>query len=134
MVYVQPADLFSSIMIGSGVYGSRMCEHDFVKVDGDFIMREADMHFGMTEAIAEAFSEVGVKCLSGIDIRHPLAIEIRDEDVDKVVNLSLEIAADDVLDEDNARQLLIDYCDNFMPPIVRLTGSVCIEGFEEISE
>lgn len=132
MVYVQPRVAFSSIVIDGGTYEAFNDEHAAVKVDIEFIIREADTHFGVSDAIVCAFKdELGVKHLD-VNYRNPFVIEIRDEDVDKVANFNLEIEADEVLDEDTCRTFLIDYY-NHMPGIVKLSGSIRIEGFEVVN-
>lgn len=173
MAYVQPRIELSSIVIKGGTDSPYSDEYVFRHVDIDLIMNDPDVRPNLLDAITRAFRELGIECLGGGDNKHPLAIEIRDEDIDKVVDLNIEleageildvrnvscdpslsdgiiveidddnfdsktlidsaitIDATDFLDESDCLSFLREYAD-YMPKSFELTGSVNIEGFEEI--
>lgn len=131
MAYVQPRTTLSSILIEGSVDSPYSDEYVSMNVDIELIRNEPDIRLNLLDAITRSFRELGIESFGGGDDKHPLSIEIRDEDVDKVVNLDIEIEADEILDEDDCKMYLIEY-DNFVPRLVKLTGILWIDGFEVV--
>lgn len=131
MTYVQPRPTLSSIVIKSGTDSPHSDESVFRKVDIDLIMNDPDVRPNLLDAIARSLHELGIECLDSGDNNHPLAIEIRDEDIDKVVDLNIELEAGEVLDEVYCRTYLIEFY-GFAPRRFELTGMLWIDGFEVV--
>lgn len=132
MAYVQPRNTLSSIVIEGSVDFPYSDEYDSIHVDLELIRNEPDIRLNLLDVITRSFRELGIECFGGCgDYKRPIAVEIRDEDVDKVVNLDIEIEACEILDEDDCKMYLIEY-DNFVPRLVKLTGILWIDGFEVV--
>lgn len=131
MVYVQPRPTLSSIVIKSGTDSPHSDESVFRHVDIDLIMNDPDVRPNLLDAIARSLHELGIECLDSGDNNHPLAIEIRDEDIDKVVDLNIELEAGEILDEVYCRTYLIEFY-GFAPRRFELTGILWIDGFEVV--
>ena len=132
MVYVQPHTALSSIVIEGGVDSPYSDEYDSIHVDLELIRNEPDIRLNLLDAITRAFRKLGIECFGGCgDYKRPIAVEIGDEDVDKVVNLDIEFEAGEILDEDDCKMYLIEY-DNFVPRRVKLTGILQVVGFEVV--
>lgn len=132
MVYVQPRNALSSIVIEGGDDSPYSDEYDSIHVDLELIRNEPDIRLNLLDVITRAFRKLGIECFGGCgDYKRPIAVEIGDEDVDKVVNLDIEIEADEILDEDDCKMYLIEY-DNFVPRRVKLTGILWVDGFEVV--
>lgn len=132
MAYVQPRNALSSIVIEGGVDSPYSDEYDSIHVDLELIRNEPDIRLNLLDVITRAFRELGIECFGGCgDYKRPIAVEIGDEDVDKVVNLDIEIEAGEILDEDDCKMYLIEY-DNFVPRRVKLTGILQVVGFEVV--
>lgn len=131
MTYIQPLPTLSSIVIKGGTDSPHSDESVFRHVDIDRIMNNPDARSNLLDAITRAFRELGVECLCGGDDKHPLAIEIRGEDIDKVVDLNLELEAGEILDEVYCRTYLIEFY-GFAPRRFELTGMLWIDGFEVV--
>ena len=132
MAYVQPLNVLSSIVIEGGVDSPYSDEYDSIHVDIELIRNEPDIRLNLLDAITRAFRKLGIECFGGCgDYKRPIAVEIGDEDVDKVVNLDIEFEAGEILDEDDCKMYLIEY-DNFVPRRVKLTGILWVEGFEVV--
>lgn len=132
MACVQPHTVLSSIRIEGGVDSPYSDEYDSMHVDLELIRNEPDIRLNLLDAITRAFRELGIECFGGCgDYKRPIAVEIGDEDVDKVVDLDIEIEACEILDEDDCKMYLIEY-DNFVPRRVKLTGILWIDGFEVV--
>ena len=132
MVYVQPRTALSSIVIEGGYDSPYSDEYDSIHVDLELIRNEPDIRLNLLDAITRAFRELGIECFGGCgDYKRPIAVEIGDEDVDKVVNLDIEFEAGEILSEADCRMYLIEY-DNFVPRRVKLTGILYVDGFEVV--
>ena len=132
MTYIQPHNVLSSIVIEGSVDSPNSDEHDSIHVDLELIRNEPDIRLNLLDAITRAFRKLGIECFGGCgDYKRPIAVEIGDEDVDKVVNLDIEIEAGEILDEDDCKMYLIEY-DNFVPRRVKLTGILHVDGFEVV--
>ena len=132
MAYVQPRTTLSSIVIEGSVDSPYSDEYDSIHVDIELIMNEPDVRLNLLDAITRAFRELGIECFGGCgDYKRPIAVEIGDEDVDKVVNLDIEFEAGEILSEADCRMYLIEY-DNFVPRRVKLTGILYVDGFEVV--
>lgn len=131
MAYVRPRPTLSSIVIKGGTDPLHGGDGVFRHVDIDLIMNDPDVRSNLLDAITRTFHELGVECLGSGDNKHPLAIEIRDEDIDKVVDLNIELEAGEILDEVYCRTYLIEFY-GFAPRRFELTGMLWIDGFEVV--
>lgn len=132
MAYVRPRPTLSSIVIKGGtdpLYGG---DGVFRHVDIDLIMKDPDVRHNLLDAITRAFRELGIECLGGGNGKHLLTIKIRDEDVDKVVDLDIELEAGEILDEAYCREYLIEFY-GFAPRRFELTGMLWIDGFRLVN-
>ena len=131
MAYVQPRPMLSSIVIKSGTDSPSSDEYVFRHVDLDLIMNDPDIRTNLLDAIARSFHELGVECIADSDYKPSFVIEIRDEDIDKVVDLNIELEAGEILDEVYCREYLIEFY-GFAPRRFELTGMLWIDGFEVV--
>lgn len=129
MAYIQPNIVSSSIVIDGGTCVSY--DDAILNVDREFIMDNEDLIFSLYAAINYVLRDLGLDHHESYKERS-LIYEIDDKDVDKFVNLNLEIEANELLDELSARMYITEYYD-FRPSLVKLSGSVRIEGFEVVS-
>ena len=130
MIYVKPNILSSSIMIDGG---PRISYDDgaILNVDREFIMDNEDLIFSLYVAINYALRDFGLDHHESY-YRHSLIYEIDDKDIDKFVNLNLEIEANALIDELSARMYITEFYD-FRPSLVKLSGSILIDGFEVVN-
>lgn len=131
MAYVKPNITFSSIVIDGDIRDSFIYDHAVVKVDREFIMNNGDLIFSLYAAINYVLRDLGLNHHESYKERS-LIYEINDKDVDKFVNLNLEIEANELLDELSARMYITEFYD-FRPSLVKLSGSIRIDGFEVVS-
>lgn len=131
MTYIQPNITFSSIVIDGDIRDSFIYDHAVVKVDREFIMNNGDLIFSLYAAINYALRDLGLDHHESYKERS-LIYEIDDKDVDKFVNLNLEIEANELLDELSARMYITEFYD-FRPSLVKLSGSIRVDGFEVVS-
>lgn len=129
MTYIQPNVLSSSIVIEGGDY-ILYDDGAALEVDREFIMNNEDLIFSLYSAINYALRDLGLDHHESY-YRHSLIYEIDDKDIDKFVNLNLEIEANALIDELSGRMYITEFYD-FIPSIVRLSGSILIEGFEVV--
>lgn len=129
MTYIQPDVLSSSVVINGG---PRISYDDgaILNVDREFIMDNEDLIFSLYVAINYALRDLGLDHHESY-YRHSLIYEIDDKDIDKFVNLNLEIEADALIDELSARMYITEFYD-FRPSLVKLSGSILIDGFEVV--
>lgn len=130
MAYVKPNITFSSIVIDGDIRDSFVYDHAIVNVDREFIMDNEDLIFSLYVAINYALRDLGLDHHESY-YRHSLIYEIDDKDIDKFVNLNLEIEADVLIDELSARMYITEFYD-FRPSLVKLSGSILIDGFEVV--
>ena len=130
MAYIQPNIVSSSIVIDGG---PRISYDDgaILNVDREFIMDNEDLIFSLYVAINYALRDLGLDHHESY-YRHSLIYEIDDEDIDKFVNLNLEIEANALIDELSARMYITEFYD-FRPSLVKLSGSILIDGFEVVN-
>ena len=130
MTYIRPNIVSSSIMIDGG---PRISYDDgsILNVDREFIMDNEDLIFSLYIAINYALRDLGLDHHESY-YRHSLIYEIDDKDIDKFVNLNLEIEANALIDELSARMYITEFYD-FRPSLVKLSGSICIDGFEVVN-
>ena len=130
MTYIQPNIVSSSIMIDGG---PRISYDDgaILNVDREFIMDNEDLIFSLYVAINYALRDLGLDHHESY-YRHSLIYEIDDKDIDKFVNLNLEIEANALIDELSARMYITEFYD-FRPSLVKLSGSILIDGFEVVN-
>lgn len=131
MAYVKPNITFSSIVIDGDIRDSFIYDHAVVRVDREFIMNNGDLIFSLYAAINYALRDLGLDHYESYKERS-LIYEIDDKDVDKFVNLNLEIEANALIDGFSARMYIIEFYD-FAPSQIMLSGSVYIEGFEVVN-
>ena len=129
MTYIQPNIVSSSIVIDGG---PRISYDDgaILNVDREFIMDNEDLIFSLYIAINYALRDLGLDHHESY-YRHSLIYEIDDKDIDKFVNLNLEIEANALIDELSARMYITEFYD-FRPSLVKLSGSILIDGFEVV--
>lgn len=129
MTYIQPNIVSSSIMIDGG---PRISYDDgaIINVDREFIMDNEDLIFSLYIAINYALRDLGLDHHESY--RHSLIYEIDDKDIDKFVNLNLEIKANALIDELSTRMYITEFYD-FRPSLVKLSGSILIDGFEVVN-
>lgn len=129
MAYIQPNIVSSSIMIDGG---PRISYDDgaILNVDREFIMDNEDLIFSLYVAINYALRDLGLDHHESY-YRHSLIYEIDDKNIDKFVNLNLEIEANALIDELSARMYITEFYD-FRPSLVKLSGSILIDGFEVV--
>lgn len=129
MTYIQPNIVSSSIVIDGG---PRISYDDgaILNVDREFIMDNEDLIFSLYVAINYALRDLGLDHHESY-YRHSLIYEIDDKDIDKFVNLNLEIEANALIDELSARMYITEFYD-FRPSLVKLSGSILIDGFEVV--
>lgn len=130
MAYVKPNITFSSIVIDGDIRDSFVYDHAVVKVDREFIMGSGDLIFSLYAAINYVLRDLGLDHHESYKERS-LIYEIDDKDVDKFVNLNLEIDAHALIDEPSARMYITEFYD-FRPSLVKLSGSLLIDGFEVV--
>lgn len=130
MTYIQPNIVSSSIMIEGGDY-ILYDDGAILNVDREFIMDNEDLIFSLYIAINYALRDIGLDHHESY-YRHSLIYEIDDKDIDKFVNLNLEIDAHALIDEPSARMYITEFYD-FRPSLVRLSGSILIDGFEVVN-
>lgn len=130
MTYIQPNVLSSSIMIEGGDY-ILYDDGAAFEVDREFIMNNEDLIISLYIAIHHALCDLGLDHHESY-YRHSLIYEIDDKDIDKFVNLNLEIDAHALIDEPSARMYITEFYD-FRPSLVKLSGSILIDGFEVVN-
>lgn len=130
MAYVKPNILSSSIVIEGGDY-ILYDDGAALNVDREFIMDNEDLIFSLYVAINYALRDLGLDHHESYN-RHSLIYEIDDKDIDKFVNLNLEIEANSLIDELSARMYITEFYD-FRPSLVKLSGSILIDGFEVVN-
>lgn len=130
MTYIQPNIVSSSIVIDGG---PRISYDDgaILNVDREFIMDNEDLIFSLYVAINYALRDLGLDHHESY-YRHSLIYEVDDKDIDKFVNLNLEIEANALIDELSARMYITEFYD-FRPSLVKLSGSILIDGFEVVN-
>lgn len=130
MAYIQPNIVSSSIVIDGG---PRISYDDdaILNVDREFIMDNEDLIFSLYIAINYALRDLGLDHHESY-YRHSLIYEIDDKDIDKFINLNLEIEANALIDELSARMYITEFYD-FRPSLVKLSGSILIDGFEVVN-
>ena len=130
MAYIQPNIVSSSIVIDGG---PRISYDDgaILNVDREFIMDNEDLIFSLYVAINYALRDLGLDHHESY-YRHSLIYKIDDKDIDKFVNLNLEIEANALIDELSARMYITEFYD-FRPSLVKLSGSILIDGFEVVN-
>lgn len=129
MTYIQPNIVSSSIVIDGGPSIS-YDDGAILNVDREFIMDNEDLIFSLYVAINYALRDLGLDHHESY-YRHSLIYEIDDKDIDKFVNLNLEIEANALIDELSARMYITEFYD-FRPSLVKLSGSILIDGFEVV--
>ena len=130
MTYIRPNIVSSSIMIEGGDY-ILYDDGAALEVDREFIMDNEDLIFSLYAAINYALRDLGLDHHESY-YRHSLIYEIDDKDIDKFVNLNLEIDASALIDELSARMYITEFYD-FRPSLVKLSGSILIDGFEVVN-
>ena len=129
MTYVKPNIVSSSIVIDGGTCVSY--DDAILNVDREFILDNEDLIFSLYAAINYALRDLGLDHHESY-YRHSLIYEIDDKDIDKFVDLNLEIEANALIDELSARMYITEFYD-FRPSLVKLSGSILIDGFEVVN-
>lgn len=129
MAYVEPNILFSSFDVDIDAYVSNGI--DVIEVDHELILH--DVISSLYGVIARTLLDLGVGLSDGGCYVYALTFDIRDEDVNKVANLNLEIGADELIIDLGSRMYADEIYGGLTPiDLVRLSGSVRIEGFDVV--
>ena len=129
MAYAEPNILFSSFDVDIEAYVSNGV--DVIEVDRELILN--DVISSLYGVIARTLLDLGVGLSNGGCYVYALVFDIRDEDVNKVANLNLEIGADELIIDLGSRMYADEIYGGLTPiDLVRLSGSVRIDGFEVV--
>lgn len=127
MTYIRPNILFSSFDVDIEAYVSNGV--DIIEVDRELILH--DVISSLHGVIARTLLDLGVGLSDNGRYVHVLVFDIRDEDVNKVANLNLEIGADELIIDLGSQMYADEFYGGLTPiDLVRLSGSVRIEGFD----
>lgn len=129
MTYIQP-NIVSSLIVIDGGPSISYDDGAILNVDREFIMNNGDLIFSLYAAINYALRDLGLDHHESYK-ESSLIYEIDDKDIDKFVNLNLEIEANALIDELSARMYITEFYD-FRPSLVKLSGSILIDGFEVV--
>ena len=129
-------DVYSSISIDGGDARPYYDESANVEISMDAIADRSDISGVFMKCVADEIRRLGarnVSCDSSLSNGIIVAIDDDDFDSKTLIDSAITIDATDFLDESDCLSFLREYAD-YMPKSFELTGSVDIEGFEEISE
>ena len=130
MAHVEPNILFSSFDVDIDAYVSNGV--DVIEVDRELILH--DVISSLYGVIARTLLDLGVGLSNGGCYVYALVFDIRDEDVNKVANLNLEIGADELIIDLGSRMYADEIYGGLTPiDLVRLSGSILIDGFEVVN-
>ena len=129
-------DVYSSVSIDGGDARPYYDESANVEISMDDIADRSDISGVFMKCVADEIRRLGarnVSCDSSLSNGIIVAIDDDDFDSKTLIDSAITIDATDFLDESDCLSFLREYAD-YMPKSFELTGSVDIEGFEEISE
>lgn len=127
-------DVYSSISIDGGDARPYYDESANVEISMDDIADRFDISEVFMKCVADEIRRLGARNVScDPSLSNGIVVEIDDDDFDSktLIDSAITIDATDFLDESDCLSFLREYAD-YMPKSFELTGSVDIEGFEEI--
>lgn len=127
-------DVYSSISIDGGDARPYYDESANVDVGMDVIADRSNVSEAFMRCVAQVVGQLVKQNVAyNPSTENGVIVMIEDEDPKILADALITIDATDFLDESDCLSLLREYAD-YMPRSFELTGSVDIEGFEEISE
>lgn len=127
-------DVYSSVSIDGGDARPYYDGSANVEVSMDDIANRSDISEVLMKCVADEIRRLGVRNVScDPSLSNGIIVEIDDDDFDSktLIDSAITIDATDFLDESDCLSFLREYAD-YMQKSFELTGSVDIEGFEEI--
>lgn len=127
-------DVYSSISIDGGDARPYYDESANIEIDMDDIADRSDISEVFMKCVTDEIRRLGARNVScDPSLQNGIVVEIDDDDFDSktLIDSAITIDATDFLDESDCLSFLREYAD-YMPKSFELTGSVDIEGFEEI--
>jgi hypothetical protein len=127
-------DVYSSVSIDGGDARPYYDESANVEISMDDIADRSDISEVFMKCVADEIRRLGARNVScDPSLSNGIIVEIDDDDFDSktLIDSAITIDATDFLDESDCLSFLREYAD-YMPKSFELTGSVDIEGFEEI--
>lgn len=127
-------DVYSSVSINGGDARPYYDESANVEISMDDIADHSDISEVFMKCIADEIRRLGARNVScDSSLSNGIIVEIGDDDFDSktLIDSAITIDATDFLDESDCLSFLREYAD-YMPKSFELTGSVDIEGFEEV--
>ena len=128
-------DVYSSISIEGGDARPYYDESANVEISMDDIADRSDISEVFMKCVADEIRRLGARNVScDPSLQNGIVVAIDDNfDSKTLIDSAITVDATDFLDESDCLSFLREYAD-YMPKSFELTGSVDIEGFEEISE
>lgn len=126
-------DVYSSVSIDGGDARPYYDESANIEIGMDDIADRSDISEVSMKCVADEICRLGVRNVScDPSLSNGIIVEIdNDFDSKTLIDSAITIDATDFLDESDCLSFLREYAD-YMPKSFELTGSVDIEGFEEI--
>lgn len=127
-------DVYSSISIEGGDARPYYDESANVEISMDGIADRSDISEVFMKCVADEIRRFGARNVScDPSLQNGIIVAIDDDDFDSetLIDSAITIDATDFLEESDCLSFLREYAD-YMPKSFELTGSVDIEGFEEI--
>lgn len=127
-------DVYSSVSIDGGDARPYYDESANVEISMDDIAERSDISEVFMKCVVDEIRRLGVRNVScDPSLSNGIIVEIDDDDFDSktLIDSAITIDATDFLDESDCLSFIREYAD-YMPKSFELTGSVDIEGFEEI--
>ena len=128
-------DVYSSISIEGGDARPYYDESANVEISMDDIADRSDISEVFMKCVADEIRRLGARNVScDPSLQNGIVVAIDDNfDSKTLIDSAITVDATDFLDESDCLSFLREYAD-YMPKSFELTGSVDIDGFEEISE
>lgn len=127
-------DVYSSVSIDGGDARPYYDESANVEISMDDIADRSDISEVFMKCVADEIRRLGVRNVScDPSLQNGIVVAIDDDDFDSktLIDSAITIDATDFLDENDCLSFLREHAD-YMPKQFDLSGSVDIEGFEEI--
>lgn len=126
-------DVYSSVSIEGGDARPYYDESANIEIGMDDIADRSDISGVFMKCVADEIRRLGARNVScDPSLQNGIVVAIDDDfDSKTLIDSAITIDATDFLDESDCLSFLREYAD-YMPKSFELTGSVDIEGFEEI--
>jgi hypothetical protein len=127
-------DVYSSVSIDGGDARPYYDESANVEISMDDIADRSDISEVFMKCVADEIRRLGSRNVScDPSLQNGIIVAVDDDDFDSktLIDSAITIDAKDFLDESDCLRFLREYAD-YMPKSFELTGSVDVEGFEEI--